>query len=223
MIVAVAFCPHPPLLVPQIGAGVGVEADELRAACADAVDRLVSASAAQLLILGADGVDRGLHRYAPGAVDVPDYPRLPLSVAIGSWLVDRAVGTAAARPPVLVVTVRPDGSPTVPLPDLSEPTALLVMGDGSARRSVKGPGYLDPRAEPFDDLVMDALATADLDALANLDAALATELLVAGVGPWRAVGSLLAGPNGSPRWKPDVRYAAAPFGVQYTVASWSPA
>src|SRR5947209_12724902 len=74
-------------------------------------------------------------------------PGLPLSVAVGTWLLRPAQ-------PSRVVTV----AGTAPAADcarlgeeLARPdrVALLVMGDGSACRSDKAPGYLDPRAEPF--------------------------------------------------------------------------
>ena len=49
---------------------------------------------------------------------------------------------------------------------------LLVMGDASARRSLKGPGYLDERAPSYDASVARALADADTEALLGLDPAL---------------------------------------------------
>jgi hypothetical protein len=138
---------------------------------------------------------------------------LPLSLAVGRWLLDRAREVPTRQ----LVVVRPDGTPTKPWPDVSAPTGLLVMGDGSARRSVKGPGYLDERAQPFDASVVKAFAEADVEALANLDATLCAELLVAGVGAWRAVAALA----GDQPWSAEVLYDAAPYGVQYTVASWT--
>ena len=49
-------------------------------------------------------------------------------------------------------------------PGRAAAVALLVMGDGSARRSVKGPGFLDERAGPFDAEVSRALAAGDVAA-----------------------------------------------------------
>jgi len=43
--------------------------------------------------------------------------------------------------------------------------ALLVMGDGSARRSLRAPGYLDTRAAAFDAEVERTIRTGELDAL----------------------------------------------------------
>jgi hypothetical protein len=50
------------------------------------------------------------------------------------------------------------------------------MGDGSARRSEKAPGHLDPAAAPFDAAVAAALAAGDTTALAALDPAERDEL-----------------------------------------------
>ena len=92
---------------------------------------------------------------------------------------------------------------------------LLAMGDGSACRTLKAPGYLDPRAEPFDRAVTKALADADTEALLALDPALAAELMVAGRAPWQ----VLAGAAGG-RYRGEVLYDEAPYGVQYAVATW---
>ena len=72
------------------------------------------------------------------------------------------------------------------------------MADGSARRGVKAPGYLDDAAAPFDAAVATALADGDAAALAALDPAEGERLLAAGVPVWRAVGAALAG-RASPR------------------------
>jgi aromatic ring-opening dioxygenase LigB subunit len=94
--------------------------------------------------------------------------------------------------------------------------ALLVMGDGSACRDSKAPGYLDPRAEQFDHRVTTALRNGDAETLLALNAVLAEELMVAGRAPWQ----VLAG--ACPSARGEVLYDAAPYGVQYTVAYWEP-
>jgi len=213
VIFSAVICPHPPLLVPTVAGGAAFETYDLRAACDLAIGRMLSSSPRQVVIIGSDGGPLGLRAYAPGAPDLPDYD-LALPLVIGSWLLDRADAWGAAR---RLVVVRADGSPVGSWPDFSEPTGLLVMADGSARRNVKSPGYLDERAEPFDAAVTKALASADLEALAGLDEALAAALLVGGVGPLTALARLAAGA----RWRAEVLYDAAPYGVQYTVASWS--
>jgi hypothetical protein len=140
---------------------------------------------------------------------------MPLSLQVASWLLS---GFPLASEPIYVA-VGPDGEPVTPWPELPAWTGVLVMGDGSARRSLKGPGYLDERAEPFDAAVVQALTDATPHALADLDLELASQLLVAGAPAWRAAGELLR--TGS--WQGEVLYADAPYGVMYTVASWLPA
>lgn len=223
-LIAVAVCPHPPLLVPQIAGAAAGELDELRAACDDAVARLLSSGPARILVVGTDDTApgppgptgrSGLAAYAPGLPDLPG-GSLPLALAIGDWLLDRA-GTDRPRQ---FLGVRPDGTPTPGWADVADSpaaTALLVMGDGSARRTLRAPGYLDERAEPFDASVTKALADADVDTLAALDTELAAELWVGGTGAFKALAALAAGTA----WQADVSYDAAPYGVQYNVAYWA--
>ncbi len=52
VLAAIAFCPSPPLLVPELAAGAAAELDPLRAACAGAVRRLLDAAPDELVVLG---------------------------------------------------------------------------------------------------------------------------------------------------------------------------
>src|SRR4029078_9959299 len=49
---AIAFCPSPPLLVPELAAGAGGELGPLRAACREAVRRLLAAGPDQVIVIG---------------------------------------------------------------------------------------------------------------------------------------------------------------------------
>ena len=91
---------------------------------------------------------------------------------------------------------------------------MLVMGDGSARRSVSAPGHLDERAVPFDDAVERAVRDGDLAEFAALDPGLARELMVTGRPAWQ----VLAGAWGPEKPATEILYADAPFGVAYLVA-----
>ena len=71
--------------------------------------------------------------------------------------------------------------------------ALLVMGDGSARRSPKAPGYLDPRAASFDAEVERAVRSGDLDPLLALDQSLAHDLMATGRPAWQVLAGALRG------------------------------
>ncbi len=71
---------------------------------------------------------------------------------------------------------------------------LLVMGDGSARRTEKAPGWLDERAAGFDAAASAALAAGDPALLARgAICELGAQLLAAGAPAWRAASRLLAG------------------------------
>ena len=211
---AVAFCPHPPLLRPGIATGSEIETQSLRLACNTAVDRLIDASSSQLLVLGADGPLVDWQGFDPGLID-PDRHAMPLSLLVGAWLLS---GRSLASAPMYLAVNR-DGEPVTPWPDLPESTGVLVMGDGTARRSLKAPGYFDERAEPFDATFVKALADGSPESLAALDLELAHQLLAAGAPAWKAAAKLL----GDSTWHAEVLYADAPYGVMYTVASWLPA
>jgi hypothetical protein len=226
MLHAAAVVPTPPLLVPEIsGASAGREAD-LRAACDDAVAALLVDRPDRVLVVGgAPGAPaataswdwRGFGVVQP--VPAPRHP-LPLALAIGAWLLDRH-GWRGERG---LVAVPPDLAPS----DCASTgaasvagdarTALLVCGDGSARRSRSAPGHLHPDAEAWDAEVARALATADCGALAALSPARAVELMASGRAPWQ----VLAGAAVGRSWQSGLTFSAAPHGVAYHVATWLP-
>ncbi|MGH8971506.1 MAG: hypothetical protein ACRDV1_16320 [Actinomycetes bacterium] len=227
MLVSAAVCPHPPLLVPELAAGAAAELDDLRSACAEAIGGLVASRPDLLVVVGQAPVVGPFPAAAwgslrPYGVDIrvgtgPGPASLPLSLTIGRWLLDRSGVTV----PWLLFGVPADAPPGrcadlgAALADRAPRVALLVMGDGTGRRVPK-PGYLDERAEPYDDAVVEALRTVDREALLALDPALAVELLVAGRAAWQ----VLAGATQGEGWVGDVTYAAAPYGVGYLVATW---
>lgn len=227
----------------------------LRAACDAAVSRLLRADPDHVLLLGSgERPLRFRHRDhgslagyggGPGAAGapagrggrIPGEPVLPLPLALGSWLLERAGGHRSVRP----VQVGPAGQ----LPPGWRPAggrfAALVMGDGSARRGEHAPRPADARAEPHDAAVAVALGSGDAAALAALEPGLGAELLAAGVPAWRAAGQLVtgelaagplaAGPlvAGEPaagvgaagrRVHAELLYDEAPYGVGYLVACW---
>ncbi|EFL38723.1 conserved hypothetical protein [Streptomyces griseoflavus Tu4000] len=146
---------------------------------------------------------------------------LPYGLAVGAWLLGRA-GWADA--PVEGLAVGEDlaaercAEAGEALAGRAERVALLVMGDASACRSLKAPGYLDERAAPFDAELARALGAADTGALRALDTGLARELQVSGRAPWQVLAGAAAG-------NADLRGALlhedAPYGVGYLVAGWS--
>ena len=229
-VVAAAFCPHPPLLVPEIAGTAAAELDDLRAACENAIAAMLSVEPDRVVVLGADSATRTYDKNAVGdlspygyqSVDAPYMsrlapmstpaaaPRLPLSLTIGRRLL---TGAGWGGPRTLIGV----GS-TAPVVETDDRVALLVMGDGAPSRSEQAPGYLDERAEPYDKQVAAALASGDPAQLSTLDTELAAELDVAGWPAWRAAADLLAGPQ----WQATLRYDLAPYGVGYFVADWLP-
>ncbi|MDX5566531.1 class III extradiol dioxygenase subunit B-like domain-containing protein [Streptomyces sp. ID05-04B] len=238
MLVAAAVCPCPPLLVPEVAAGAAPELDPVRTACSDALAVLAAARADRLVVVGpAERSGRGPHpegargsfqgfgvdlavRLGRGGADTPAGRELPPSLAVAAWLLERAdwsgapveglgVGESLAAERCVEAGRRIGGS--------AGRVALLVMGDGSACRTLKAPGYLDERAAPFDAAVARALGTADVEALMALDAEQAHELKAAGRAPWQVLAGAAEGtePAGA------LLYEDAPYGVGYVVATWS--
>jgi hypothetical protein len=228
-VVSAAVCPHPPLLVPEVASGAAPELDDLRAACLTAIDHLSAAD--RLLIVGSASAT-GITRYdgsaggtfaaygAPGVRVGTGEAVLPLSLAMGAWLVEQS---KVAGLPRTYLAVPADATPTRCLElgreiaEGNDRIGLLVMGDGSARRSEHSPVHLHPRAEVFDTTVADALAGAASAVLAALDPDLAEELQAAGRAPWQ----VLAGALETSELSGDLSYHAAPYGVGYFVATFT--
>ncbi|WP_069817259.1 class III extradiol dioxygenase subunit B-like domain-containing protein [Streptomyces sp. TP-A0874] len=238
MLVAAAVCPCPPLLVPQVAAGAAAEVEPLRAACSDALAVVTAARPDRLVVLG-PAEQPGISRHPQGAagsfrefgVDLevrlgeaagerPAEDGLPASLAVAAWLLEHT-GWAAAPVEGLGIDTSLSaercaeaGAETASPADR---VALLVMGDGSACRSVKAPGYLDERAADFDAEAARALGGADPAGLLALDTGLAQELGAVGRAPWQ----VLAGAGEGAALSGELLYDEAPYGVGYLVAAWS--
>lgn len=91
---------------------------------------------------------------------------------------------------------------------------VLVVGNGSAKRTAQAPGHLDERAAVFDDDLRRALLEPLPAALRAVDTDLAAQMW-ADVGALPVLADLLtAGATA------EVLYDDAPFGVQYWVVRW---
>lgn len=233
MLVAAAVCPQTPLLVPEVANGAAEELADVRGAAFDAVTSL-SLERPDLLIAVAPNGARGAREVRFGGtfrrfgvdLEVGGDARGESCVGllVGRWLLDG--GFPAAVPLREGWEV---GEHTEPgecerigrtLAARSERVALLIMGDGSARRGVKAPGYLDERAVPFDDEIARALAGADTKALAAIDPTAASALMAAGRAPWQVLAGAVDG-SGSP-WRGELLSYRAPYGVGYFTAVWTP-
>ncbi|MFJ8942351.1 class III extradiol dioxygenase subunit B-like domain-containing protein [Streptomyces sp. NPDC102395] len=238
MLVAAAVCPCPPLLVPEVAAGAASELDDARAACAEAVGVLAAARPDRLVVVGpADEPGRGAHpegahgsfrgfgvdlsvRLGRAVTGTGPAVELPPSLAVGAWLLEHAgwpdvpvEGLGVGEP----LAAERCGEVGRDIGARARRVALLVMGDASACRTVKAPGYLDERAAPFDAAVARALGTADVEALKALDVRVARELKASGRAPWQ----VLAGAAEAAGLTGTLLYEDAPYGVGYMVAAWS--
>ncbi|MGY5011671.1 class III extradiol dioxygenase subunit B-like domain-containing protein [Streptomyces sp. 900105755] len=237
MLVAAAICPCPPVLVPEVAAGAAPELDAARAACADALGVLAAARPDLLVVVGPAGQpgrgpfpqgSKGTFRGFGAEVDVrlgggPEAVggrELPPSLAVGAWLLERT-GWADAPIEGLAVGEPLEAARCVQagreIAGRAARVAMLVMGDASACRTLKAPGYLDERAAPFDAEAARALGAADIEAIKALDADLAYQLKAAGRAPWQ----VLAGAAEDADLAGALLYDDAPYGVCYLVATWS--
>jgi hypothetical protein len=218
-----------------VASGAAAELDDLRTACAEAIDVIFAADPDLVVVVGG-AQSRASYRaghvgtFKPYGVDISVAlgggettvePDLPLSLTVAAWLLrDRPLR------PERVGEAVPFDLPTNDcvaigsgIAGRSTRVGLMIMADGSARRGEKSPGYADDRAESFDAGVTSALAAGETAALTALDPDLAAELMVAGRSAWQ----VLAGAAGIDQWHGRIYYDAAPYGVQYTVATWTPA
>lgn len=208
-------------MVPELSPGPDSRLTGLREACLAAVRRLgdrwiaVAAHSEDLVLTGAVGSFRGYGadlrvRLAEEATE----STLPLPALVAGWLREQAGARSVEMHLVARDTGPADCARIGKLLGESEATGLLVLGDGSNRHGPRSPGSEDERAPAFDDEVAKALETADAETLLKIDPVLAGELGVGGLVPWQ----VLAGTGG--RWRSELLYSDAPFGVGYHVAVW---
>ena len=240
MLVSAAVCPSPPILVPDVASGAASELDDCRRACHAAIDAVLAGAPDLLVVLGGgpttiryDDTAEGTLRPVGVAIDVPLRPagtlptprvqpptgaRLGLSLTVGAWLLAGHGWSGPLQAQQVAWDSDPSACATLggQIAAVAPTVGLLVLADGSARRGVRAPGYLDPRAAPYDDALSDALAEASPEALMALDPVLADELMVAG----RACLQVLAGAAGGGSWQGLVGYRGDPYGVTYLVATW---
>ncbi len=229
MIIAAALCPAPPLLAREL-TGAAVVLPELRQACLAAVADAVSSGPDLIIVVGVAEETRAcdpagrldLTAFAPGLAGPPARRRrpvrsFPLPLGLGSRLLDES-GYAGPRELQSVSELaKPADCAALGAawPAGRSARRCVVMADGSARRSLKAPGYLDERSAPFDAAVERAVRDGDMAALLALDADLARELMAAG----RPALQVLAGALEYGRLASEIRYSDDPFGVAYLVAS----
>ena len=235
--ITAAICPPAPLLAREL-TGLDPVIPELRQACAAAAERLVKSAPEVIAVVGAGR--RTAVWPADGRLNLAAFgPALGTwggSIPRGSVPGGRSPGgrrcrcrsgsapACSTRPATAVRDCCSRCTPASPaaaclrlgagLRTMSDRVGLLVMADGSACRSLRAPGYLDPRAAAFDAVIADAMRSGDLAPLRAMDSDLARELLVASRPGWQVLAGAMPGRAPST----EVLYEADPFGVFYLVA-----
>lgn len=225
MITTVAVCPHPPLMFREL-AGQHDVAAGLRDAALSAVGCVARAAPDRIVLVGgaeeSRGWDPGLRPQVRrfGGTAAREQAGLPLSLGVGRRLLDLAGWTGPVEPVSIAWDASAEQVRTLAasVADGAQPTALVVLGDGSARRGEHAPGHLDARAFGLDDEIGRALATGSADALLRIDPDLARELMVGGRSAFQVMAAAVQLEGGTPR--PRVLYQDDPFGVMYHVVSW---
>lgn len=209
MIASVVVCPSPPMLLPEY-VGLQDPAGPLRERCVGAIRSALESSPAvpDVVVL------------VTGREPSPRTSRAPLGVRVGEHLLALA-GWAGPVEHVVVpfdapadVVERAGGA----LADRADRVLLLVVADGSARRSEKAPGHLDERAFGVDEQILAALRDTDPQGLLSVDASLAAEVMATGRAALQVVAHAVrsaTGLDGGLLWSDD------PYGVLYAVALWT--
>lgn len=240
MLVAAAFLPHPPVLLPEVAAGAAHELAGVRAACSAALQRVLNAQPDLVVVVGDDAVRstygadaRGSlagfgvpvttalpGAWAPDRVDESDRGRLPLSLAVAARLMEQVRPWPSVRGEGLPATMSSADAVLLgaELADAAERVALIAMGDGAATLTVKAPGYLVDGAEQWQKIVTQALADADTSAIASIAAADADTFRAAGRVAWQVAAGAAEG--GTAPWMGELLADEAPYGVAYQVAFW---
>lgn len=235
VLVAAAFVPGAPVLVPELSGPALSEVAPVRAAAFDVCGQLAEMCSRWVLVGAGDprremsargtlagfGVDVAVE-LVPGS-DEPTDAGMPTTVLIGGWLRTRTAPHVA-----LTVEVVDPAAPAQSclrqgsdlrsrLASAPEPVGLLVVADGATTITEKSPGGLKRGAVEFQDMIDDALAAADHNTISGLDESRCAEFGVEGRAAWQVASGAFAGPS----LASEVRYAGAPFGVGYTVAWWN--
>jgi hypothetical protein len=221
VIVAAALVPSAPLLVPELG-GQLPPLPELRSAATRAVATMLEERPDLVTVVGPAPATAACPPDTP--VDFGPFlgratsgrPALPLSLALGARLLRDAGHLGEIGFQAVAADAPPEACAALGRSlDTAGRVALLVVGDGSARRTSKAPGWFDDRAEAFDAATERAVGSGELAALLDLDPTLATTLQAAGRPTWQ----VLAGAAGDRPCESDLHYADAPLGVGYLVAA----
>jgi hypothetical protein len=141
---------------------------------------------------------------------------LPWPLGIGAWLLDEVGWDGPRR--YLGVSPADDVAAATAQGTTDGAQVVIAVGDGSACRTERAPGYLDDRAGAFDARIADLLARGDAAGLGGIDTALAADLMCAGLPVWRWVSATVGDAEVGAA---ELVTHVAPYGVGYFVARWS--
>jgi hypothetical protein len=235
VLVAAAFVPGAPVLVPELSGPELSEVVPVRVAALRVCRDLAEICRRWVIVGGGDsrrpvsprgtfagfGADLVVDLDS-GSKESAD-PAMPTAFLLGGWL------HAQTAPEVtLTVEVTDRDAPAshchrqgldlrAKLATVPEPVGLLVVADGATTLTEKAPGGLEPEAVGYQQHIDAALETADYAAIARLDEFSCARFGVDGRAAWQ----LAAGAFDDSPVTSGLRYAGAPFGVGYTVAWWT--
>lgn len=226
----VAWVPGAPVLVPELAMGGIGEVDNVRGAVRHVLSRVMEGIGSALVVgAGSGSFEPGARgSFADLGRDVPvrlastparsasgehRLAGMSLPLLVGAHLLNEEVGRAAADVWALGVDA---GGPAAPASRPAAPWALIVVADGSTRRTPGAPGSFHPDAQAWDTALADALAGGDAAALGSLSSQQAHAVGCHDVAVWQWAGLSLPG-----SWSGELVLHEAPLGVGYFVASWS--
>jgi len=237
VLVAAAVLPHPPALVPDVAAGAAHELESVRAACAVALEHVLSADPDRVVLVGVGsepatfrpgsvgtfaGVGVPLRAALPGAPP-ESAVGLPLSLTVGAWLLGRRGGWPPLRAEAVSPAVAPGEAAALGQQWAAgaDRVAIIAMGDGSAALTVKAPGYLVDGAQLWQKRVTQALVEVDLDVIGAIEAEEASAFAAAGRPAWQVLAGAAKARAGVGHWHGDLLADESPYGVAYLVVTWA--
>ena len=225
MITAVVFIPAAPLMCPDVDVE-SLLADE-RAVSIELIAELQQ-DAERIIVIGAGtsttwfedgGIGNtrgfgGVSHYAIGT----GLDELPQSLTVGASVVS-ATGWAGEVQALVIDADTTIGQRQVLAKEVvansgDQRTLIVAVGDGSATRTEKAPGYIQPDALDFDAAVVRAIDSVDRNALMAIEQSTADRLWCRGLPTWQVVAQAIDTAHGA------VVFESSPFGVNYFVASW---
>jgi len=225
MISAVVFIPAAPLMCPDVDVEA-LLADE-RAACIELVAELQQ-DAEHIIVIGSGesttwfeqgGIGNtrafgGVSHYAIGS----GRDELPQALTVGASVVSAAGWAGAVKALVVDAETTAEQRGVLAKELLAKSgdqrTLIVAVGDGSATRTEKAPGYIQPDALDFDAEITRAIGNGDSSAIVAIEQSTADRLWCRGLPTWQVVAQAIDHAEGT------LVLESSPFGVNYLVAAW---